>query len=136
VGRGTDTPFEVVGAPYIEDTRLADELNQAGLPGVRFVPVQFTPAYSVHKGKLCRGVNIIVTDRDACDVVDVGLLITRTLHRWYPKDFDLDKIKHLLLHASTLAALKADKPLGEIRATWRIANVEFQERRERFLIYR
>jgi len=136
VGRGTDTPFEVIGAPYIEDTRLADELNGAGLPGVRFVPVQFTPTYSVHKGKLCRGVNIIVTGRDACNVVDVGLLITATLYRWYPKDFEMDKIKHLLLHPDTLAALKAGKSVAEIRAGWRIANVEFSDRRERFLIYR
>jgi uncharacterized protein YbbC (DUF1343 family) len=136
VGRGTDTPFEVIGAPYIEDTRLADELNRAGLPGVRFVPVQFTPTYSVHKGKLCRGVNILLIDRDACPVVDVGLLIAKTLHRWYPKDFEVDKIKHLLLHAPTLAAIKADQPLAEIRAGWRIANVEFADRRERYLIYR
>jgi uncharacterized protein YbbC (DUF1343 family) len=136
VGRGTDTPFEVIGAPYIEDTRLADELNRAGLPGVRFVPVQFTPVTSVHKGKLCRGVNILVTDRDACNVVDVGLLIAKTLYRWYPKEFDPDKMKNLLLHAPTLAAIKADQSLAEIRAAWRIANVEFADRRERFLIYK
>jgi uncharacterized protein YbbC (DUF1343 family) len=136
VGRGTDTPFEVIGAPYIEDTRLADELNRAGLPGVRFVPVRFTPTFSVHKGKVCQGVNILVTDRNACNVVDVGLLIAKTLYRWYPKDFDADKMKNLLLHAPTLAAIKADKSLAEIRAGWRIANVEFTDRRDRFLIYR
>jgi uncharacterized protein YbbC (DUF1343 family) len=135
VGRGTDTPFEVVGAPYIEDTRLADELNRAVLPGVRFVPVQFTPTYSVYNGKRCRGVNIIVTDRDACQIVDVGLLIAKTLYRWYPNDFDPDKMAKLLLHAPTLAAIRRDKPLAEIRAVWRIATIEFQERRERFLLY-
>src|SRR5207253_2287461 len=81
VGRGTDTPFEVVGAPYIEDVRLADDLNRAALPGVRFVPIQFTPTYSIHKGELCRGVYILLTDREACHVVDVGLLIAKTLYR-------------------------------------------------------
>lgn len=136
VGRGTDTPFEVIGAPYIEDTRLAAELNRAGIPGVRFIPVQFTPTASVHKGKLCRGVNILLTDREACPVVDVGLLIAKTLYRWYPKDFDPDKLKHLLLHQPTLVALKADRPLPEIRASWRIANVEFTDRRERYLLYK
>ena len=88
VGRGTDTPFEVVGAPYIDDTRLAEELNHAGLRGVRFVPIRFTPTYSVHKGKLCGGVYILLTDRDRCNVVDVGLQIAETLYRLYPNDFD------------------------------------------------
>ena len=78
VGRGTDTPFEVVGAPYVDDVKLAEALNGAGLPGVRFVPIQFTPTYSVHKGQLCKGVYIMLTDRDRCNVVDVGLLIAET----------------------------------------------------------
>lgn len=136
VGRGTDTPFEVIGAPYIEDVRLAEELNSAGLPGVRFVPVQFTPTYSVHRGQLCRGVYIFPTDRDACNVVDIGLLIAKTLYRWYPNDFNPDKIKHLLLHNRTLEAVKHDKPLEEIRASWSTDVAEFQKRREKVLIYR
>ena len=136
VGRGTDTPFEVIGAPYIEDTRLADELNRAGLPGIRFVPIQFTPTASVHKGQLCRGVDFVLTDRDACPVVDVGLLIAKTLHRWYPRQFDTDKLKRLLLHAHTLEAVKADKPLAEIRARWKPEVEEFQKRRTSYLLYR
>ncbi len=136
VGRGTDMPFEVIGAPYIEDVRLAEELNCAGLAGVRFVPIQFTPTYSVHKDQLCRGVHILVTDRDACDVVDIGLLIAETLYRWYPKEFDVEKIDHLLLDAETLAAIKADKSLTEIRVTWKQDIDEFVKRREKYLIYR
>jgi len=136
VGRGTDMPFEVIGAPYIEDVRLAAELNCAGLPGVRFVPIQFTPMYSVHKDQLCRGVSILVTDRDACNVVDIGLLIAETLYRWYPKDFDVDKIGHLLLNAETFAAIKADKSLNDIHALWRANVEEFVKRRERYLIYK
>src|SRR4029078_4864953 len=73
VGRGTDTPFEAIGAPYIDDIRFAEELNQASLPGVHFVPVQFTPAQSIHKNQLCKGVHIILTDRYACPVVDIAL---------------------------------------------------------------
>ncbi|HWI58464.1 MAG TPA: exo-beta-N-acetylmuramidase NamZ domain-containing protein [Bacillota bacterium] len=136
VGRGTDTPFEIIGAPYIEDTRLAAELNGAGLAGVRFVPIQFTPIYSVHKDQLCRGVYIMLTDREACNVVDVGLLIAKTLYRWYPGEFPVDKIKHLLLHAATLEAIKADKSLAEIRASWKGDLEEFQKRRARYVIYR
>ncbi len=136
VGRGTDTPFEVIGAPYIEDTRLADELNRAGLPGIRFVPIQFTPTFSVHKGQLCRGVYFVLTDRDVCPVVDVGLFIAKTLSRWYPQQFNVDKIKHLLLHAKTLEAVKTDKSLEDIHALWRADVAEFQKRRGKFLIYR
>src|SRR5690606_31486281 len=61
VGRGTDTPFEVIGAPYIDDLKLAAELNNADLEGVRFIPIRFTPDASVFKDKECRGVNIILT---------------------------------------------------------------------------
>ncbi|HOX58714.1 MAG TPA: DUF1343 domain-containing protein [Verrucomicrobiota bacterium] len=135
VGRGTDTPFEVIGAPYADDVRLAGVLNEAGLPGVRFVPIQFTPTFSVHKGKLCKGVYILLTDRDQCSVVDVGLLMAQTLFRLYPKDFNPDKISHLLLHPPTMEAIKADKPLKEIRALWQKDLDEFQQRRAKYLIY-
>jgi len=135
VGRGTDTPFEIIGAPYIEDTQLAEELNQAGLPGVRFVPIQFTPAYSVHKGRLCGGVYILLTDRDRCKVVDVGVLIAETLYRLYPKDFDPGKMSHLLLHPPTLEAIKANQPLQEIHALWEKDLKEFEQRRAKYLLY-
>ena len=136
VGRGTDTPFELVGAPYIDDVKLAAELNRAALPGVAFIPIRFMPTYSVHKGKECGGVYIMLNDRKSCNVVDVGLLIMKTVYRLYPKDFPVDKPKNLLLHASTLAAIKEDKPLDDIRATWRMDLVDFQQRRERYLIYK
>jgi uncharacterized protein YbbC (DUF1343 family) len=135
VGRGTDTPFEVVGAPYIDDVKLAEELNDAALPGVRFVPIRFTPAASVHQGRLCRGVYILLTDRDRCNVVDVGLQLAETLYRLYPKDFDPDKMKHLLLDQPTLDALKAHKPLKDIRAAWQKNLDEFLKVRAKYLIY-
>jgi uncharacterized protein YbbC (DUF1343 family)/CubicO group peptidase (beta-lactamase class C family) len=135
VGRGTDTPFGVVGAPYIDDLKLSQELNAAGLPGVRFIPVRFTPAYSVHKDKLCRGVYILLTDRDACDVVDVGVQIARTVYRLYPNDFPIEKMSHLLLHPPTLAAIKADQPLEDIHALWQKELEDFQKVRAKYLLY-
>ncbi|MCC6821659.1 MAG: DUF1343 domain-containing protein, partial [Verrucomicrobia subdivision 3 bacterium] len=136
VGRGTDTPFELVGAPYIDDVKLAEELNRAELPGVGFVPIRFTPTASVYKGQPCGGVYIMLNDRERCNVVDVGLQIARTLYRRYPKEFNPDKMKNLLLHGATLAAVKADLPLDEIRAMWRMDRVDFEQRRERYLIYK
>lgn len=136
VGRGTDTPFEVVGAPYVDDVRLAEELTRAELPGVGFVPIRFTPTYSVHKGTNCGGVYIMLNDRNACKVVDVGLQIARTLERLYPKEFPVDRIKHLLLHPPTFEAIKASKSLSETRAGWQADLDEFTKRREKYLIYK
>ena len=135
VGRGTDTPFEVIGAPYIDDVKLAEALNQAGLPGVSFLPISFTPTYSVHKGQPCKGVYVLLTDRDRCNAVDVGLLIAEMVYRLYPKDFNPDKMRHLLLHPPTLEAVKADKPLKEIRALWQKDLDAFMLRRAKYLIY-
>jgi len=135
VGRGTDTPFELVGAPYADDLRVADELNRCNLKGVRFVPVQFTPQSSVHKGELCKGVSILLTDRDGCDTVDVGLEIARTFYRLYPQDFKLEKVEHLLLHPATLQAIKTDKPLKEIHSLWQTDLDQFAKVRAKYLIY-
>jgi uncharacterized protein YbbC (DUF1343 family) len=135
VGRGTDTPFEVVGAPYIDDLKLATELNQAGLVGVRFIPVRFTPKSSIHHGVNCGGVNILVTDRERFSSVDAGLLIAQTLCRLYPNDFDVEKIGHLLLHPSTLAALKTNKSLKEIHDSWQPQQAEFLKLRAKYLLY-
>jgi len=135
VGRGTDTPFEVVGAPYVDDLRLAAELNRAGLAGVRFVPVRFTPKASVFKDQPCRGVNIVLLDRTECRVVDIGLAIAQTLHRLYPKDFDLEKFDKLLGHRATIDALKAGKSIEQIRQSWAADLTAFQKRRARYLLY-
>jgi uncharacterized protein YbbC (DUF1343 family)/CubicO group peptidase (beta-lactamase class C family) len=135
VGRGTDTPFEVVGAPYIDDLKLADEMNRAGLPGVRFVPVRFAPTSSVFKGTNCSGVNIILTDREHCSVVDIGIVIAQTLHRLYPDSYNIERFNRLLGHSATIEAIKAGKSLKEIRAAWQPDLDEFQRRRSKFLIY-
>jgi uncharacterized protein YbbC (DUF1343 family)/CubicO group peptidase (beta-lactamase class C family) len=135
VGRGTDTPFEVVGAPYADDLRVADELNRSDLKGVRFVPIQFTPHYSIYQGQLCRGACILLTDREACDVVDVGLEIARTFYRLYPQDFRPEKLERLLLHPATLEAIKANKPLKEIHSLWQTDLEQFKKVRAKYLMY-
>ena len=136
VGRGTDTPFELIGAPYIDDARLASELNRAGLTGVRFVAVRFTPDASVFKGQLCKGVNIILTDRDNCNVVDLGITIASKLQQLYPKEFGLDKFNRLLVHKPTVDAIRSGKSLTQIKSLWGADLNEFRARREKYLIYR
>ncbi len=135
VGRGTGTPFEVIGAPYIEDVRMAAALNQAGLPGVRFVPVRFTPTDYIYKNQSCGGVNIILTDRSRCQVVDIALATATILNRWYPDQFDVEEMATLLLDEPTLQAIQDDKPLAEIRQLWAAQLSDFKERREKYLLY-
>jgi uncharacterized protein YbbC (DUF1343 family)/CubicO group peptidase (beta-lactamase class C family) len=135
VGRGTDTPFEVVGAPFVDDVKLAAELNAVGLPGVRFVPVRFTPAASVFKGQPCGGVHLIITDRDALNAVEVGLLLAQTFQRLYPLEFALEKVNALLQDRATLDAIRAGNPLAEIRQLWAKELEAFRQRRLKFLLY-
>jgi uncharacterized protein YbbC (DUF1343 family)/CubicO group peptidase (beta-lactamase class C family) len=135
VGRGTGTPFELVGAPYIDDIALAADLNRAALPGVRFVPIRFTPTSSTFANKPCGGVHILLLDRERCNSFDVGLTIAQTLHRRYPTDFNLDKFNNLLQHPATLNALRAGTPPSAIRQSWANDLAAFRQRRTAALLY-
>lgn len=135
VGRGTDTPFEILGAPYINDIRLAYELNKLGLPGVRFMPVRFTPTTSVFKDEPCGGVRIQITDRPRLKPVQVGAAIAVVLQRRYPKSFALEKVNTLLSHTTTLKAIRSGKPWQEIAAAWGTETEAFRKRRQGFLLY-
>ncbi len=136
VGRGTDRPFQQIGAPYIDDLVLTDTLNRAGLAGVRFYPIQFTPTASTFNGQPCRGVALVITDRRSLNAVEVGLEIALTLHRLYPGDYALDKIQTLLRHAPTLDAIRKGRSRAEIVASWNVDLTEFRQRREPHLLYR
>lgn len=135
VGRGTDTPFELFGAPYIDDLVLAAELNRSRLPGIRFVPVRFTPKASVYQGQSCGGVYLIVTERERLAAVDVGIEAARILHRLYPAEFKVEKMGELLRHPQTLEAIKAGQTLAEIKKLWKADLRAFAARRERFRQY-
>jgi uncharacterized protein YbbC (DUF1343 family) len=113
LGRRSDSPFEVIGAPYVDDVRLAAELNRAGLAGIRFVPIQFTPTAREFQGQLCRGVYMVIVDREALRPLDVGLLLITTLYRLYPKDFDLGQVR--CLTPATMAAVRAGRSPAEIK---------------------
>ncbi|MFM1767959.1 MAG: hypothetical protein RJA22_488 [Verrucomicrobiota bacterium] len=136
VGRGTDKPFEQFGAPYLDDLIVAAELNKARLPGVRFVPVRFTPAASTFSNQPCRGAALIITDRDKLNAVDLGLVIALTLHRLHPKEYALDKIAHLLRDPATLEAIRAGRSLASIKQDWESDLRQFKKRREPFLLYK
>ncbi|MBI5381123.1 MAG: DUF1343 domain-containing protein [Opitutae bacterium] len=136
LGRGTGTPFEIVGAPYIHDLKFAEALNNERIPGVRFVPIRFTPTDYVFKNQSCAGVSVIVTDRDHAPVCEIGIAMAKILNRWYPEHFTVSKMNRLLGDAATLEAIKADKSLAEIRQLWSANQETFKARREKYLIYK
>jgi len=135
VGRGTDTPFELVGAPWIQGDRLAEYLNQRGLPGVRFVPVRFTPNASVFKEQQCGGVNIIVTDRALFRPLPMGIEMALALRKLYPNDWQVDKYLRLLVNADTLERVKRGESAKEIVDSWNAGLQEFRKARAEILLY-
>lgn len=135
VGRGTEKPFELVGAPYIDDVQFAAEMDRVGLAGVHFLPIRFTPTYSTFKGESCAGVAFVITDREKLNSVDLGVLIALTLQRLYPRDYALAKFNTLLQHQATLDAIRTGQSLAEIKRSWADSLQSFQKRRQAFLLY-
>ena len=128
VGRGTATPFEVIGAPYIDGDRLVRELPP--IPGVAFSPTRFTPDASIFAGKECGGVRITLTDRKALHPVSMGVTIATVLHRLYPNEFDVDKLERLVRDPRTLDAIRSGQPID-----WSADEATFNARRAKYLMY-
>ena len=136
VGRGTERPFEWLGAPWIDGRKLAGELNKLGLAGVRFVPTSRTPTGSVHKDKPCGGVDIIVEEWAKLRAVPVGLNVALTLRKLYPTDWDAKRFNTLLLHQVTFDAVVAGKATAaSIEASWADGLTDFKTRRAKVLLY-
>jgi uncharacterized protein YbbC (DUF1343 family)/CubicO group peptidase (beta-lactamase class C family) len=136
VGRGTDTPFELVGAPWIKGRELAAYLNERGIAGVRFVPLTFTPTASVYSGQECGGVNIVVTDRNGFDAPELGIELAAALQKLYPADFKIDRMQQLLVNQSAYDALVAGQDPRRIAQDWLDELEKFQKVREKYLIYK
>jgi uncharacterized protein YbbC (DUF1343 family)/CubicO group peptidase (beta-lactamase class C family) len=135
VGRGTDTPFELVGAPWLDGRRLASTLNAAGLPGVGFVPVRFTPRASTHKDVECGGINIVITDRTQLEPVTIGLEIAAQLLKLYPKDFAADQFDRLLVNQKVFDAFRQGADARALRQIWEADLATFRTLRTGYLLY-
>ncbi len=135
VGRGTDTPFEHVGAPWIDGTQLAAELNGRHVAGVRFYPESFTPNASTFKGEACHGVFMVVTDRLALRPTRVGLEIAAALQRLYPNQFQLQAAARLLGSRDALERIRAREDPASIAASWSRDEARWRLMRAKYLIY-
>ena len=136
VGRGTDTPFELIGAPWINEKSLSEYLNNRRIPGIRFVPVRFTPKSSVFKDEECKGVNLVITDRAEFRPVQAGIEIAVALRRLYPADWKVDSYLRLLVNADALERVKRGEAPEEILKSWNTQIEEFRRTREPYLLYR
>ncbi|MDQ5846234.1 MAG: DUF1343 domain-containing protein, partial [Acidobacteriota bacterium] len=135
VGRGTDTPFEIIGAPWIDGQQLASYLNRRGITGVRFVPVRFTPRSSVFKDEECNGVNVIITDRARFRPLVAGLEIAVGLRRLYSSQWKIDNYIRLLANSDSLERLKRGETASEIARSWTTGLEEFRKARAGALLY-
>jgi len=136
VGRGTDTPFEIFGAPWIESRILAQFLNQRFLPGIRFLAVDFTPQKPYpYAGELCHGVRLLLTDRNVLDAPELGLEVASALHHLYPEKFQLEKTRILLDNQAVLDDLAAGRDPQRTAEGWSSALSAFEVERQKALLY-
>jgi uncharacterized protein YbbC (DUF1343 family) len=135
VGRGTDTPFEVVGAPWMKSRELSGYLNGRGIAGVRFVPVTFTPTASVYSGLKCEGVNLVLTERNALDAPELGIELAAALRKLYPADFKMERMTELLVNQAAYDGLVAGEDPRRIAQDWQEKLEKFELVRKKYLIY-
>ncbi|MGB2820368.1 MAG: DUF1343 domain-containing protein, partial [Phycisphaerae bacterium] len=135
VGRGTETPFEVIAAPWLDEPKLTAALNASGLPGVRFAPIRFQPLSSKYAGTECGGVKITITDRNVFRPVRTGLEIARCLRALHGRQWRARAVDRLLVNRRALDALLAGQTVTEIEWAWQGPLAEFMRRRSAVLLY-
>jgi uncharacterized protein YbbC (DUF1343 family) len=135
VGRGTTTPFELLGAPWMNGEELAAYLNQRNIQGLRFMPAEFTPNGSRFENQLCQGVQMVLLDRQALDSPALGIEIASALYRLYPQSFQLDKTLGLIGSREVLQAIKDGQDPTSIRQKWQEPLDQFCKLRSKYLLY-
>ncbi|HUI41086.1 MAG TPA: exo-beta-N-acetylmuramidase NamZ domain-containing protein [Terriglobia bacterium] len=136
VGRGTDTPFEVLGAPWMDSAKLAGALNARRIQGVRFEPADFTPSSSRYGGELCHGVQIDLVDRDALDSPELGAELAAALYKLFPNDFKLDATLALVGSRAVLDGIRRGRDPRRLAYDWEQDQLQaFRAMRARYLLY-
>jgi uncharacterized protein YbbC (DUF1343 family) len=136
VGRGTDQPFEQLGAPWIDGPRLAEALNARRQPGIRFYPVTFTPTSSKYAGEACQGVFLVITDRAALQPVRLGLEVAGALGRLFGEKYQLETTDRLFGSREDLERVKRGDDPVEVAATWAADEARWRQTRAKYLLYK
>lgn len=136
VGRGTDTPFEILGAPWIDGAKLAAYLNSRQIQGVRFLSADFTPRESRFSGETCHGIQFVLLDRQALDSPELGVELAAALYKLFPGDFQLDKTLALVGARAILEGIKRGGDPRRMAYDWQQSSLEaFREMRSKYLLY-
>jgi uncharacterized protein YbbC (DUF1343 family) len=135
VGRGTESPFELLGAPWIDGKRLAGYLNQRGIPGVSFVATSFTPSADRYRAVLCHGIRIVLQNRNELDSPRLGVELTSALYRLFGSQFQIDKTLGMIGARWVVEAIKRGMDTETIFKRWQGSLDEFRRVRARYLLY-
>jgi uncharacterized protein YbbC (DUF1343 family) len=136
VGRGTNTPFELVGAPWIDARAFAEYLNTRLMAGIRFVPIAFTPSSGPYANQSCAGVNLIVTDRDMLDAPELGIELAVALRKLYPENWKMDRMNEILANREVFNAIAAGTDPRAIAQSWQNDLLSFRDLRTKYLLYK
>ena len=136
VGRGTETPFEEFGAPWMHGEDVATRLNERHIAGLRFVAQHFIPVAGLYAGQRCGGVAIRITDKRAVRSMSMGVEIANVLRELYPEKFDAAKTLLLLGNAETVNQLEVNVPAEQIMAGWKSDLATFEVMRRKYLLYK
>jgi len=135
VGRGTDTPFEVMGAPWIREREFAEFVNGANPPGVRVVPIRFTPAGSKFQGEECRGLNFVITDWQKFRSFELGMVVAQALRALHRDDWQTEQYMRLLGNEEVHRRILAGDGVDEILEFTEEQTSQFRQRRRPFELY-
>ena len=135
VGRGTDAPFEQIGAEWIDGAVLSQFLNARFIPGIRVYPTRFKPSSSNLEGKLVDGIRLVVTDREAFDSTRFGIELAAALAHLFPGHIDFDKCRNLIGSRELLQQLKAGRDASTVWAAAQRQAAPFADRRRPYLLY-
>jgi len=136
VGRGTQTPFEEFGAPWMNGDEVAAALNARNIPGVHFAGQQFIPIAGLYSGQRCGGVSIRIIDRFKVRSMRMGLEIAAILQKLYPKQFEISKMIELVGNSDTMQQLQSGVPPEQIVASWSAALTAFDQVRRKYFLYK
>ena len=136
VGRGTETPFEQFGAPWMDGEKVAAALNAAQLPALRFVAQSFIPVSGLYMGRRCGGVSIRIGDRAAVRAMRLGIEVAVLLEKMYPQDFAVEKTVTLLGNSETVQKLKNGASAADILGSWQGSLAEFDQTRRKYFLYK
>ena len=136
VGRGTETPFEEFGAPWLNGDDVAAALNERHLAGLHFTAKPFIPIVGLYSGQRCGGVAVRITDRYRVRAMSMGMEAAMILHRLYPQQFDPEKLLLLIGNSDTIQQLQSGTPAEKIVASWSAALTAFDQIRRKYFLYK